>query len=146
MYLFSAKQKGRSEFASGAIRLTNDSALVTVHGTPRTSDVFLNNVEGDHRRREIRAVDEFPDPEQDLPRHQRRKEGRRESYTSVVGEEPLDAVAEGSVGEGGVGGGKSEKVIEIGAYSPLHPLRRPLVDHHHEAKWELAGRNNNDVE
>ena len=89
--------KGRivcSEFPSGAIQLTSNSALVTVQRTSRMSNVFLNNVESDYCRWENGFVNKVPDPEQDLPHYQCRKEGMWECYASMVDKEPLDIVAE----------------------------------------------------
>lgn len=59
-----------SESQDSASMLTNDSALVTIDRSTRTSDIFLDNVESDYRRREIGSVKEVSDTEQDLPRHE----------------------------------------------------------------------------
>lgn len=117
--------------------LTDNSALITID-VSRSGDVLLDDVETyDGRRERIRTVRccgweliHIADPEQDLPRHQVREEGRRRRNQRMVGEEVPDGGPEGP-------GGhcrrrrEREEVVQICRNSPLHPLLRSLVHHHH---------------
>ena len=119
-----------SESQDSASMLTNDSALVTIDRSTRTSDIFLDNVESDYRRREIGSVKEVSDTEQDLPRHEWRKERGRESDARMVREEALYTVPEGFGGGRDARLRKSKKITKISCDPPLHPLGRSLVDDH----------------
>lgn len=112
-------------------RLTNDSALVAIHGSRWSGNVLLDNIESQNDRWDIRTVEhQISYAKQDLPRQQGGKQWRREGDPRVTWQKRLDVVPEGnSGGDGVVGRRKREDVVEICSNPVISPgsLHRPVA-------------------
>lgn len=118
-------------------QLTDNSALITID-VSRSGDVLLDDIEAHEGRigtvsrgrgrREL--IGSIADPEEDLPRHQVREEGRRRRNQRMVREKLPDDGPERSSSLRRRGR-EGEEVVEIRRDTPLHPLLRSLIHHHH---------------
>lgn len=108
--------------------LTNDSTLVTVHGSGSRYVLFHNVQEQDWRATIV--VDGVSDAEEYLPRKQVREERWRGREERVLLQELLHAGSEGTTRCHFTADGEREEVTEICRNSSLHPLHRPPVHHH----------------
>lgn len=117
-------------------QLTENSALIAVHGS-RSGHVLLHHVQAHHRRSRFQAaVGEIADAEEDLPRQKVREKRRRRREERVPGQEGVHVGPEGSAGEvfrRGEGRRRErEEVVEIGGDSPLHALQWLPSAHDHD--------------